>query len=145
MIAAGLVALGAPGAVIGLWALLAPRSFYDAFPGAGVHWVDRAGPYSEHLVTDYGALTLALATVTLLAARSLRRELVVAALVAQLVVGLPHNLFHVTHLDGFPASDAIAQTVLLGAQLALAVALLLASGESRWPFSTNRRLGQRIR
>ena len=35
----------------GLWALLAPRSFYDSFPGgSGLHWVAADGPYNRHLV-----------------------------------------------------------------------------------------------
>ena len=46
---------------IGAWALFAPRSFYDGFPGAGRSWVSVDGPYNEHLVRDVGALNLAIA------------------------------------------------------------------------------------
>jgi hypothetical protein len=43
--------------VTGLWALLAPRSFYDSFPGgSGMHWVSADGPYNRHLVGDVGSM-----------------------------------------------------------------------------------------
>ncbi len=54
--------------VIGLWALLAPRSFYDSFPGGnGMHWVSADGPYNRHLVSDVGSMYLALAALTVAA------------------------------------------------------------------------------
>ncbi len=36
---AGLALLGAGQAVTASWALLAPRAFYDDFPGGGLAWV----------------------------------------------------------------------------------------------------------
>lgn len=39
--------------VVGAWALLAPRSFYD-FPDAGRSWVSVDGPHNEHLLRDVG-------------------------------------------------------------------------------------------
>jgi hypothetical protein len=45
---------------VGVWALFAPRSFFQDFPAAGRHWVSALGPYNEHLMRDVGALNLAL-------------------------------------------------------------------------------------
>ena len=52
-----LIIVGIGNAVVGLWAAVAPQSFYDDFPGAGRHWVAVDGPYNEHLVRDVGVLT----------------------------------------------------------------------------------------
>jgi hypothetical protein len=38
-----LVIMALSSGFIGLWALLAPKSFYDDFPGAGRHWVSADG------------------------------------------------------------------------------------------------------
>ena len=46
------LAVGDPALVVGVWALVLPRSFYDDFPAAGRHWVSALGPYNEHLVRD---------------------------------------------------------------------------------------------
>ena len=56
----GLVILALSSGPIGLWATFAPKSFYEDFPGGGRHWVQLDGPYNHHLVTDFGALNLAL-------------------------------------------------------------------------------------
>ena len=63
-------------ALIGVWALMAPRSFYDDFPGAGRAWVAVDGPYNEHLVRDVGALNLAILVVFALAAFRPSRDLI---------------------------------------------------------------------
>ena len=53
--------LNALGAFVGVWALIAPQSFYDAFPSIGFGaWVGVDGPFNEHLIRDVGALYLAL-------------------------------------------------------------------------------------
>lgn len=49
--------------VVGAWALLAPASFYRAFP-LGRAWVAVDGPFNEHLLRDVGGLFLALTVVT---------------------------------------------------------------------------------
>lgn len=77
-----------------MWALFAPRSFYDGFPGLGRRWVSVDGPYNEHLVRDVGALNLALVVVLVAAAITVSRPLVVTAALASLVWGVPHTLYH---------------------------------------------------
>src|SRR5205085_1878354 len=105
--------------VIGGWALVAPRSFYGAFPTGGVHWVDLLPPYNEHLVTDFGGLVLGNGVVLTAAAASLSRPLVVGALSAQLMTAVTHYVFHATHLDGFSTRDAVEQTATLTLQVLL--------------------------
>ena len=56
-----LVVIGAGAGVVGVWAQVFPRSFYDDFPSMGRVWVAVDGPYNEHLVRDVGGLQLALA------------------------------------------------------------------------------------
>ena len=62
-----LLALGIPQALIGLWALASPRTFYDDFPAGTDGWVHVLGPFDEHLVTDVGSLFIALGVVLVFA------------------------------------------------------------------------------
>ncbi len=79
---ATLLLLASAPLVIGVWALLVPRSFYDDFPLPGRDWVSALGPYNEHLVRDVGALNLALGVLLATAAILLERRLVQASLLA---------------------------------------------------------------
>lgn len=106
-----LLALGIPQALIGLWALLAPRSFYDDFPAGTDGWVNQLGPFDEHLVTDVGSLFIALGVLLVLAAISLRRRFVVASAIAWLIFAVPHFAWHVFNLEPLSTGDAIANTV----------------------------------
>jgi hypothetical protein len=117
-----LVVLAVPSVLIGVWAGIAPHSFYDDFPGFGAHWVSPDGPFNEHLVRDVAWLNLALAVVLLAAAWTLGRSLVNAALVASLVSSVPHLVYHVGHLDMY---DGTNQVLLAGS---LAISPLVAAG-----------------
>ena len=119
----GLIGLALPNAVVGAWAVLAPRSFYDDFPAAGRHWVSALPPFNEHLTTDVGAWALGLMTVLLLAAYFCERRLVQVALVAAAVQATPHFVYHLGTLDSYETGDAIASQVALG--LTVFVPLLL--------------------
>lgn len=121
----GLLVLLLQGTLVGSWALVAPRSFYDTFPGAGHHWTAVTGPYNEHFVTDVGAAYLALAAVAVLALAwgDLRSCRLAGA--AWAVFSAPHFLFHARHLDGLSGADAVAELVSLGATLLVAVWLVL--------------------
>jgi pimeloyl-ACP methyl ester carboxylesterase len=92
----------------GIWAALAPRSFYDDFPGLGRSWVSPDGPYNEHLVRDVGDLYLALAIVTVGAAITLGRPFVRAVLVAWFVSGTLHVVYHSRHTEVLETADAVA-------------------------------------
>ena len=121
----GLGVLAISGAVLGVWAGLAPRSFYDDFPGFGRHWVSVDGPYNEHLVRDVGWLNLALTVVTVWAMVTLARSLVLAILVGCLVVALPHLVYHAANLDGLSTGDGTAEIISLALGPAIAAALLV--------------------
>jgi hypothetical protein len=121
-----LAAIAASNLIIGAQAALAPRAFYDDFPlGAG--WVGELPPYNQHLTTDAGAFYLGFGLLFAWAAWRPVRALVVPLAVAWSLTAAIHFAFHVSHLDGFGAGDAIAQTIALAVALALPlVALKLA-------------------
>lgn len=100
-----LVVLALPSVVDGAWALLAPRSFYDDFPGLGRVWISPDGPYNEHLIRDFGALNLALVALTVCAFVALTPSLVRATAIAWLVFSVPHLLYHATHTESFGVGD----------------------------------------
>lgn len=108
-----LLALGIPQASIGLWALLSPSSFYDDFPVGTSGWVDVLGPFDGHLVTDVGALFVALGFLLAFAAVRLRRETVLVAAIAWLIFAIPHFAWHVFNLEPYDTPDAIANTATL--------------------------------
>ena len=117
-IRASLIVLGVIQLVNGLYALLAPRSFYDDFP-FGRGWVEALPEYSEHLVRDVGGLFIGTAVVLLAAARSLDRRLVTVAAASYLCFSLPHTIYHFLNLGPYDAFDAVANVVTLGATVVI--------------------------
>lgn len=111
---------------IGSAALLTPRTFYDHVPG-----VSLASPYSEHLMRDVGAMSLALAVVTFVAAITMQQLMVRTALTAYLVFAIPHLLFHVTHHQHYPTTTTIIETTGLVVLVLLPVALLAIASPAR--------------
>jgi len=112
---------------VGIVATLTPRIFYDDVP-----WVSLAPPYSEHLMRDYGAMNLALAVVSLVAAITMEQLIVRAALAAYLVFAIPHLLFHLTHHQHYTTTATITETTAL-VVAALLPAVLLALTRERPP------------
>jgi len=123
-----IVAVG--NAVVGLWAGLAPQSFYDDFPGAGRHWVALDGPYNEHLVRDVGVLNLALAAVAVAVLLRPDRYLVMVVAAAELIYAAPHLLYHLAHLDPFESGDKVALVVSLAVSVLAPIALLIHSSRT---------------
>jgi hypothetical protein len=115
--------------VVGVWAQGFPRSFYDDFPGMGRVWVAVDGPFNEHLVRDVGGLNLGLAFVAILALVTGSTLLARAAGGAALLFGVPHLLYHATHLDPYDTGDAVAMIGSLG-MAALAALLAVAAPTS---------------
>jgi hypothetical protein len=120
-----LAVLAVSGAIVGVWATFAPRSFYDDFPGGGRSWVAPDGPFNEHLVRDVGSLNLALTVLTVAAAILLVRSLVVVAALGWLAYGIPHLVYHLRHRDVYDTGDQIASLVSLAFVPALAVVALV--------------------
>ena len=119
---AALAILAANGLFVGLWALAAPRAFYDDFPGAGRVWVAVDGPYNQHLVRDVGALNLALAFVAAFALVTGSVQVAQAAGGAALIYGVPHLLYHAAHLSPFDTADAVG--VVVGLALAVVAGIV---------------------
>jgi AhpD family alkylhydroperoxidase len=124
LISALLVALGAPQALIGLWALLAPRGFYDDFgPGGG--WVSALGAYDEHLVRDVGSLFVGLGVLMIVAAVRGRRSLTLTAVTVWLIFAVPHAIYHFLNLGPYDTADAVANAATLGWTVLAALIVLV--------------------
>jgi hypothetical protein len=133
--------LAAMQVVVGLWALLLPLAFYEAFPYGGTPWVALLPPYNEHLVRDHGGGTLALGVALAFAAWWPERRLVVAVVVAFLVFAVPHAVFHSLHLEHFPPADAVLQQAAFAVEIVLALAVLVLVGWSRRPAPSSDAVG----
>jgi hypothetical protein len=114
--AAALLAL--PQAGTGAWAALAPRHWYDTFPGFGPLLVASEPPYNAHLATDAGAGFLATGVILLVAAWLGGWSHLRLALGAYVVFAAAHLLFHA--FNPAPGLDDRANAVNL-------VVLVLAS------------------
>jgi alkylhydroperoxidase family enzyme len=136
-----LAAFGFVQLVNGLWALLAPRSFYAEFP-LGRGWVELLPAYNDHLMRDVGGLYLATAGLLLGAAIVRTKATVVIACVSWLMFALPHALYHAFHLGPFGTADAIANPTVLSAAVLLP-AWVLAAVARRQPVREARRAAGR--
>lgn len=130
----GLVALGLPNALIGLWALVAPANWYHHFPGWDPRLVAAEPPFNRHLVTDAGAGLFASGIVLLAGAWLGERRAAQLALVTFAAFAVPHALFHVTHPSPLltTAQDAQNAGVLIFL-VAATVVLLVGSGRAPAP------------
>jgi hypothetical protein len=109
----------------GSWAVLAPRQFFDTFPGFGHHWTAAYPPYNQHLVTDLGSTFLTLAFLLAVAAIGNDRRVRTAVLTGVLVFNALHLGFHVGHHEGMAALDVWASLAALAAGVLAPIVLLL--------------------
>lgn len=123
-IRAALGILGVIQLVDGLYALFAPRSFYDDFP-LGHGWVAALPAYNEHLVRDVGSLFIATGVILMAAALSLDRRMVLIACVSYLCFSLPHAIYHFFNLGPYDTTDAIGNVVTLTATVLIPAWVLL--------------------
>ena len=103
---------------LGLWAMVAPRSFFDALA--------TFEPYNRHFLQDIGAFQVGLGVVLLLASMPGRTDGLAVALVGVGVGAALHTVSHIVGRDlgGTPETD-----IPIFAALAV---LLLAAGAVRW-------------
>ena len=128
---AALVALGLPNAAAGLWAVAAPESWYDSFPGWDPRLVAAEPPYNAHLVTDAGAGLLASGFVLIAAAWLGDRRSVRFGIVAFLVFAVPHTLWHAANESpGLTSGEDLRNVGTLVFSVVAAVILLVASGRA---------------
>lgn len=120
----GLTAMAVATGVVGLWALAAPLGFYESFPWPGRNWVSMLPPYNEHVLRDFGGLNLGFGVMFTVAAVRPERLLSATLLVGYLCFAVPHLGFHVFHLHGFSAFDAVGQVVTLAGLVVLPLFLL---------------------
>jgi len=120
----GLIYLAVTIGVVSAWILLAPKGFYDDFPGGSAHWVSALPPYNEHLERDFGAAGLGLAVLAGLAAYWMERRLVQAAAIALFVAGVPHLAYHATATDHYSTGDNIGSLTGLALDVILPLAIL---------------------
>lgn len=120
----GLLALAIGQVGSGLWALVAPRSFYDDFPGGGRSWVSPLGPYNEHMTIDYGSLSLGIVIVVAAAAVILERRLVLIAIAGYLGWSLPHFLWHMANLGPYDTTDSVLNVITLTLTVVVPLALI---------------------
>jgi AhpD family alkylhydroperoxidase len=119
-----MIGLGLVQTVNGLWALFAPRSFYEDFPPGRGGWVSALPAYNEHLLRDVGALFLATGFLLLVAAVRLERRLVWVSLVAWLLFALPHAVYHLFNLEPYDTTDTVGNAFTLALTVVLPAGLL---------------------
>jgi hypothetical protein len=119
----GLLVVGLPQAFIGVWAYAAPRHFFDHFPSAAEPWLPFFGPFDEHLVADFGALSAALSLILVAAAVRWDAAVARAGLWAWLVWSTPHFATHARLSDLM--SPQAASSNLVSTTLAVVLPLLL--------------------
>src|SRR4051794_36600549 len=109
---------------VAVWILIAPKGFYDNFPGGGTHWVSALPPYNEHLERDFGAAGLGLAVLAALAAWWMDRRVIQAAAISILVAGVPHLAYHLTTTEHYSTGDNIGSLTGLALDVLLPIAVL---------------------
>jgi len=135
-----LVVVGVAQAYTGVWGLLAPKSFFDDFPGAGHHWVAALGTYNQHLVRDYAAAELGLAVLLLAAAIWFTPHVVLIAGGSFLAATVPHFLYHLTTTGSFTSVDNEASLGSFGVEIVLvALAMFTVTYGERSPHVTTAR------
>lgn len=115
----GLTFLTVVQVAVGSWALILPRSFFD-IPVVGMGMA-----FNEHLMRDYGAMSLASATVLGLAAVRMERSLTRAALLMYLVWAVGHFAIHVQLIHHLTTAQATSLMIALGVAILLTCGLLL--------------------
>ena len=128
----GLVALGIPNALAGLWAVLSPEGWFEDFPGWDPRLVAAEPPFNAHLATDAGAGLFASGLVLLAAAWLADRRSVQLAVVAFLAFAIPHTTFHATNeAPGFTDGENVQNVATLVFTIVVAVALFVGSTRPR--------------
>ena len=119
--------------IIGLWAVLSPRGWYDNFPGYAPQLISAYPPYNEHLAVDAGSGLLTVGVLAAAAAFLGRRDAHVVAGVGLIAFTGPHALFHVLNPSdllsaGEDAMSTIPLVITAVASIAITVRAVAADG-----------------
>ncbi len=107
--------------ISGLWAMLAPQSFYDA--------VATYPPYNRHLIHDIGAFMTGLGAALFLGLRF--RRAITVALIGNAVAAVLHEISHIVDRDlGGKSSDPFTIGLIA---VVFVVAAVLATREDQAP------------
>jgi hypothetical protein len=139
LIRGALIYLAATSGWVAAWILIAPKNFYDNFPGGSSSWVSALPPYNEHLERDFGAAALGLTVLAALAALWMERRVIQAAAISLLVAGLPHLAYHLTTTEHYSTGDNVGSLLGLALNVLVPVALLYlvsAKAQGRAPTRT---------
>lgn len=110
----------------GVSATIAPRWFFDRFPGFGHRWTAAYPPYNEHLMTDVGAAFTTLGVILLLAAWMLDRKVTTVVLIGVIVFSAIHLGYHSLRRGELHGADLVVSIAsLVAGVLAPAVLLVL--------------------
>jgi hypothetical protein len=124
----GLIYMAIALGLVATWILIAPKHFYDEFPGPS-QWVSALPPYNEHLIRDFGSAGLGLAVLAGLAAAWMQRRLVQVAAIALLIGSIPHAIYHSTTTEAYSTADNVLSLGALYLQVLLPLLILyLATG-----------------
>lgn len=124
----GLVALGIPNVAAGVWAVLAPRSWYESFPGFDPRLLSAEPPFNAHLATDAGAGLFASGVVLLLGAWMGDRRSVALGTVAFACFAVPHTAYHMLNpAPGLDSGEDVRNAGTLVFAIVVAVVLLAAT------------------
>jgi hypothetical protein len=127
LVRGGLLVLGLLHLSWGAVATLAPRAFFDGFPGFGRGWTAAYPPYNAHLMTDVGAAFVTLGVLLLAAAWLDDRRVTAVVLLGVLVFSGLHLAFHLRDQGGLVGFDLYASLASLVAGVLAPIALLLLS------------------
>jgi hypothetical protein len=120
-----LVVLAAYGGTTGLWAYLAPRHWYDNFPGMGFSWLPQLGPYNEHFIKDAGAMFLALTVLSVLTIVYVTTTMLKITAATWVTFNALHFVYHMTMLQVYSARDAVLNVIVLSTVLVCSVGLFI--------------------
>ncbi|WP_211588528.1 hypothetical protein [Allorhizocola rhizosphaerae] len=126
-----LIILGALHVSWGVPAVVAPRWFYENFPGAGRRWTAAYPPYNEHLMSDVGAAFLTLGVLLLMAAWMAERRVTMVALTGLLVFSTLHLVYHARERGLMSGPDLGASLVTLALGVIIPLAMLIALRDRR--------------
>lgn len=117
--------------LLGGWAFVWPRSFYDDFPIPGAAWVSTLGPFDAHLITDFGAAQVGLAVIVLVAVWRRSLDALRIAMGGYVAFGVLHFSYHLSTFEAFTTASALAQaTALMAVVLVPALILYATRGET---------------